>query len=62
MLAASGFIILMIPPLIVLANINFAVITFQGPIVRATFGLVIFGLGVAKGVGTARTAAKTAVT
>jgi hypothetical protein len=61
LLAASG-IILVIPPLIALANINFAIIAFQGPIVGATFGLVIFGLGVAKGVGMARTAAKTAVT
>lgn len=60
LLAASG-IIIMTPPLIALVNINFAVIAFQGPIVGATFGLVIFGLGVAKGVGTARMAAKTAV-
>jgi hypothetical protein len=62
LLAASG-IILMISPLVALANINFAVIAFQGPIVGVTFGLVILGLGVAKGVGAARTsAAKTAVT
>jgi hypothetical protein len=60
-LAASG-IILMILPLIALASINFAVIAFQGPIVGATFGLVIFGLGVAKGIRTARIAVATAVT
>jgi hypothetical protein len=61
LLAASG-IILTILPLIALASINFAVIAFQGPIVGATFGLVIFGLGVAKGIRTARIAVATAVT
>jgi hypothetical protein len=55
LLAASG-IILMIPPLIALMNINFAVIGFQGPLVGVTFGLVILGLGVAKGIETTRTA------
>ena len=55
LLAASGIIII-IPTLIALANISFAVIAFQGPIVGITFGLMIFGLGVAKGIITARTA------
>lgn len=53
LLAASG-IILIAPPLIALANINFAVIGFQGPVVGITFGMVILGLGLAKGVGTAK--------
>jgi hypothetical protein len=44
----------MIPPLIALANINFAVIVFPGPIIGVIFGLLIFGLGVAKGIRTAR--------
>lgn len=55
LLAASG-IILMILPLIALANINFAVIALQGPIVGVIFGLMIFGLGVTKGIRTTRTA------
>jgi hypothetical protein len=45
----------MIPPLIALANINFAVMALQGPIVGVTFGLVIFSLGVAKSVGATKT-------
>jgi hypothetical protein len=53
LLAASG-IILMILPLAALANT--AVIVFPGPILGVIFGLVIFGLGVAKGITTARTA------
>ena len=51
LLAASG-IILMIPAII--ATGYFAVIVFPGPILGVIFGLVIFGLGVAKGVRTAR--------
>jgi uncharacterized membrane protein HdeD (DUF308 family) len=53
LLAATG-IINIIPPLIALANINFAVIVFPGPIIGIIFGLLIFGLGVAKGIRTAR--------
>lgn len=53
LLAATG-IINIIPPLIALANINFAVIVFPGPIIGVIFGLLIFGLGVAKGIRTAR--------
>ncbi len=53
LLVANG-IILMVPPLIALAKINFAVIGFQGPVVGITFGMVILGLGLAKGVGTAK--------
>jgi hypothetical protein len=53
LLAATG-IIYMIPALIALASINFAVIVFPGPILGVIFGLAIFGLGVAKSVRTAR--------
>jgi hypothetical protein len=53
LLAASG-IILMIPAII--ATGYFAVIVFPGPILGVIFGLVIFGLGVAKGIRTARMA------
>ena len=53
LLAASG-IILMIPAII--ATGYFAVIVFPGPILGVIFGLVIFGLGVAKGISTARMA------
>ena len=53
LLAASG-IILMILPLAALANA--AVIVFPGPILGVIFGLVILGLGVAKGITTAKTA------
>jgi hypothetical protein len=56
LLAASG-IILMIPAII--ATGYFAVIVFPGPILGVIFGLVIFGLGVAKGVRTARIATLT---
>jgi hypothetical protein len=55
LLAVSG-IIYMIPPLIALANINFAVIVIPGPILGFISGLAIFGLGVAKGLRTAKTA------
>jgi hypothetical protein len=51
LLAASG-IIFMIPALI--ATGYLAVIVFPGPIYGVIFGLAILGLGVAKGVGTAR--------
>ena len=57
LLAATG-VIGMIPGLIALANVNFAVIGFPGPINGVIFGLVIFGLGVAKGI---RSATPTAV-
>jgi hypothetical protein len=50
LLAASG-IILMILPLAALANT--AVIVFPGPILGVIFALVIFGLGVAKGIRSA---------
>jgi hypothetical protein len=52
LLAASG-IILAMPPL---ANMNSA---FPGPIVGVIVGFAILGLGVAKGVGSARTVTKT---
>jgi hypothetical protein len=62
LLAASG-VLLMIPPLIALANVNFAAITFQGPLVGAIFGFVILGLGIAKSIeGTRMTAETTATT
>lgn len=53
LLAASG-IILMIPAL--MATGYLAVIVFPGPILGVIFGLAIFGLGMAKGIRTARTA------
>jgi hypothetical protein len=53
LLAASG-IILVIPPLI--ATGYLAVIVFPGPILGVIFGLIIFGLGVAKGIRTTRIA------
>ena len=53
LLAAAG-VIYMIPGLVALARINFAVIVFPGPILGVIFGLAIFGLGVAKGMRTAR--------
>ena len=56
LLAASG-IILMIPAII--ATGYFAVIVFPGPILGVIFGLVIFGLSVAKGIRTARMATLT---
>ncbi len=51
LLAVSG-IILMIPALI--ATGYFAVIVLPGPILGVIFGFALFGLGVAKGIGTAR--------
>ncbi len=56
LLAASG-IILMIPAII--ATGYFAVIVFPGPILGVIFGLVIFGLGMAKGIRTASMATLT---
>jgi hypothetical protein len=53
LLAATG-IIGMIPGLIALANINFAVIEFPGPIMGIIYGLGILGLGIAKGIRRAR--------
>jgi hypothetical protein len=53
LLAVSG-VIGTIPGFIALANINFAVIVFPGPIIGVIYGLGIFGLGVAKGIRTAR--------
>jgi hypothetical protein len=53
LLAASG-IIGMIPGLI--ATGYFAVIMFPGPIYGVIYGLGLFGLGVAKGIRTTRTA------
>jgi hypothetical protein len=53
LLAAAGAIY-MIPGLVALASINFAVIVFPGPILGVIFGLAILGLGAAKGVRTAR--------
>ncbi|WP_148681377.1 hypothetical protein [Candidatus Nitrososphaera gargensis] len=53
LLAAAG-VIYMIPGLVALASINFAVIVFPGPILGVIFGLIVFGLGVAKGIRTAR--------
>jgi len=51
LLAASG-IIFMIPAMI--ATGYFAVIVFPGPILGIIFGLAIFGMGVAKGIISAR--------
>jgi hypothetical protein len=53
LLAASGAIY-MIPGLVALASINFAVIVFPGPILGVIFGLAVLGLGAAKGIRTAR--------
>jgi hypothetical protein len=53
LLAASG-IIGMIPGLI--ATGYFAVIVFPGPIYGVIYGLGLFGLGIAKGIRTTRTA------
>jgi hypothetical protein len=51
LLAASG-IIGMIPGLI--ATGSLAVIVFPGPVFGVIYGLGLFGLGAAKGIGTAR--------
>jgi hypothetical protein len=47
LLAASGVILMILP----LANMNFVI---PGPIIGVIVGLVILGLGVAKGIRTAR--------
>jgi hypothetical protein len=47
LLAASGIILMILP----LANLNFEI---PGPIIGVAVGLAIFGLGVAKGIRTAR--------
>jgi hypothetical protein len=49
LLAASGIILMILP----LANMNFVI---PGPIIGLVAGLAIFGLGMAKGIRTARTA------
>jgi hypothetical protein len=54
LLAAAG-IIYMIPGLVALASINFAVIVFPGPILGVIFGLMILGFGLTKGIRTAKT-------
>jgi hypothetical protein len=51
LLAVSG-VIYMMPAVIALSNINFAVILIPGPIIGLISGLAIFGLGVAKGLRT----------
>jgi hypothetical protein len=53
-LLVSAGAIYMIPGFVALASINFAVIVFPGPILGVIFGLAILGLGIAKGVRTAR--------
>lgn len=53
LLAAAG-VIYMIPGLVALGSINFAVIVVPGPILGVIFGLAIIGLGVAKGIRTTR--------
>ncbi|MFL6511265.1 MAG: hypothetical protein ACJ700_08775 [Nitrososphaera sp.] len=54
MLAAGG-ITFAISGLIALANMSFAVIAFSGPILGVILGVPILGLGVVKGIRTART-------
>ena len=58
LLAVSG-IVYMIPGLLALDAINFAVFLIPGPIVAVITGLLIFGLGAAKGIRTAMTPAAT---
>lgn len=53
LLAITG-VIYMIPALVALASISFAVIVVPGPILGVIFGLIILGLGVAKGIRTAK--------
>jgi hypothetical protein len=55
-LLAAGGTTFAISGLIALARINFAVIEFPGPILGIILGLPILGLGIAKGIRTARTA------
>ncbi|HEV8404756.1 MAG TPA: hypothetical protein VGQ13_02500 [Nitrososphaera sp.] len=56
LLVATGGLY-MIPALVALASINFAVIVFPGPILGVIFGLAIIGLGVVKGIRAARAVA-----
>ena len=53
LLVATG-VIYMIPGLVALANINFAVIVVPGPILGVLFGLVILGLGITTATKAAR--------
>jgi hypothetical protein len=55
-LLAAGGTTFAISGLIALANINFAFIEFPGPILGVILGLPILGLGIAKGIRTARMA------
>ena len=55
-LLTAGGTTFAISGLIALANINFAVIEFPGPILGVILGLPILGLGIAKGIRTARMA------
>ena len=55
-LLAAGGTTFAISGLIALANINFAVIELPGPILGVILGLPILGLGIAKGIRTARMA------
>jgi hypothetical protein len=55
-LLAAGGTTFAISGLIALANINFAVIEVPGPILGVILGLPILGLGIAKGIRTARMA------
>lgn len=54
LLGLSG-IVLMMPALTALMNINFAIIEIPGPILGVISGLAALGLGVAKGIMAART-------
>ena len=54
LLSVSG-IVYMIPGLLALDAINFAVFLIPGPIVAVITGLLIFGFGAAKGIRTAMT-------
>jgi hypothetical protein len=56
LLAVSG-IVYMVPGLIALFVLNFPASLFPGPVASVIFGLVIFGLGMAKGIRTALTPA-----
>jgi hypothetical protein len=51
-LLAAGGVLFMMPALI--ATVYLAVIVFPGPIIGVFLGLAIFGLGVAKGIRSAR--------
>jgi hypothetical protein len=54
LLSVSG-IVYVIPGLLALDAINFAVFLIPGPIVAVITGLLIFGLGTVKGIRTAMT-------